>query len=225
MSSPQRPRTRGAGRARRSGTARAMSHLPMPIAVPSLDEIASDPALTRTLSPEARAAALVRCASVLAALAAPPESRESSTDSNASLAVLTTKRLAEMWQMPEAKIRELCRLGTLPARKLGPKEWVIAADALRRWLPAAPLAKPISLGLSSSHDPERASQPPQAARPYSVEVRRPTGRPQDHGRQMGGGDEGDERHDRTATADHRAAGTTGARTASGDDSPSKGALT
>ena len=38
-------------------------------AVPTLDAIAAAPALAQTLPPEARSAALVRCASVLAALA------------------------------------------------------------------------------------------------------------------------------------------------------------
>src|SRR5437899_2286176 len=57
------------------------------------------------------------------------------SDSSDSFAVLTTRHLAKIWRMPEPKIRELCRTGALPARKLGPKEWVIAASALRDWLP------------------------------------------------------------------------------------------
>jgi hypothetical protein len=198
-------------------------------AVPSLDAVAADPTLAAGLAPAARQVLMLKAAAVIAACAAPPQGRESPPDSHGSLAILTTRHLAEIWKMPEAKIRDLCRAGTLPARKLGSKEWVIAADALRDWLPKAPLAKQVSPGLSSSYDPGRGSQAPQAAQPYTVEIRRPARRPQDHSRQVGGRDEGDERHDGAATAHHRAAGTAGARTAtpsaSGDDSPSKGALT
>ena len=142
-----------------------------------------------------------------------------------TLDVLTTKQVADMWQMPEAKIRELCRSGDLPARKLGATKWVIGADALREWLPKSPVANGISPRLSLPHDPERGSGPSQAPRPYSVVIRRPARRPQDHGRQVGGGHERPERHDGQAATHHREAGTEGARTASGDDSPSKGALT
>jgi helix-turn-helix protein len=169
----------------------------------TLDEIAADPAMARKLTPDARAAALMRCASVLAALAAAPVDMDASSESNGSLAVLTTKHLAEMWQMPEAKIRELCRTGSLPARKLGPKEWVICADALRDWLPRAPIAKDVSLRLSPSHESGRRSQTPHAAAPYTVVVRRSAGRSQN----QGGRDKGHERDDGTTIADHRAAAT------------------
>src|SRR5262249_40374471 len=105
-------------------------------------------------------------------------------NSDVSLDVVTTKALAERWRMPEAKIRDLCRTGCLPAKKLGPKEWVISVAGLRAWLPRA-LAEQVSPGLISPRDPGRGSQAPQAARPYTVEVRRPARRPQNHGRQVG----------------------------------------
>jgi hypothetical protein len=48
-----------------------------------------------------------------------------------AVAVLTPARLAELWSMPAAKIRDLCRSGRIPARKLGNKEWVVPVAALR----------------------------------------------------------------------------------------------
>jgi Helix-turn-helix domain len=128
--------------------------------------------------------------------------------------ILTTKRLADLWGMPEAKIRALCRAGHLPARKLGPKEWVIPTDALRAWLVTTPLAKDVSPGLTSPpHDTGRGPPAPQATRPYTVVVRRPAGDPQDHGGEVGGGHEGDERHDGAVAPRARHAGRKGAHSA------------
>lgn len=49
------------------------------------------------------------------------------------LGVLTIGGLAKLWGMKDAKIRELCRTGRIPARKLGTKEWVVPIEALREW--------------------------------------------------------------------------------------------
>jgi hypothetical protein len=194
-------------------------------AVPTLDALALNPTLAIDLTADVRHALTLKVAAVLVALAVPASEHAASSEPPERLGILTTKHLGALWRMPEAKIRELCRAGTLPARKLGPKEWVIAADALRDWLPRAPLVKQVSPGLSSPRDPERGSQAPQVARPYSVIVRPPARRPQNHGGQVGSGDEGAERHDRAVVTHHRAAGTAGTRAALGDDSRSKGALT
>jgi len=218
---------------RRDATGTALGHEHDASAVPPLDEIAARPELARTLTSDARAAVLALCASVLAALAAPPkpgaDAGQRVRDGDSRVGVLTTKQLAQLWQMPESKIRELCRSGTLPARKLGAKEWIIVADALRAWLPNAPLADGVSPGLLSPHDPGRGSPAPSAARPYAIEVRRPARRPQDHGREVGGRDEGHERYDVATPARSVAAGSAGARSAasppSRDDSPTKGAVT
>ena len=132
--------------------------------------------------------------------------------------VITTKHLAALWRMPEAKIRDLCRTGRLPAKKLGSKEWLISVAALREWMPKAMLAREVNLGLSSSYDLRRAPKTPQAARPYSVEVRRPAGHPQGLARSDGGGEARHERLDqapagparRTRAARGRGAGAEGA---------------
>src|SRR5258706_9011355 len=62
-----------------------------------------------------------------------------SRDGSAEIGVLTPARLAELWSMPAAKIRELCRTGRIPARKLGPKEWVVPVAALREWARRNPI--------------------------------------------------------------------------------------
>ena len=196
----------------------------MNTATVTLEALAAQPAVARTLTAEARAAALTQCAAVLAALAALPggQHKPARRDDAAGLEVLTTKALARLWRMPESKIRDLCRTGALPARKLGSKEWVISAAALRDWLPGAGVAGQCSPGLQLLHEPERSPRPPQATRPYAVEVRRPAGRAPSHDRGLGGGGQVDERHDGAPAPSPRAAGRAGARTAaaaSADDSP------
>src|SRR5438876_1735786 len=116
----------------------------------SLDEIARDPAKGASLPAITRAGLLAQCAVVMAALAA---SMVASKDvhkpaPDVSLDVVTTKQLAEIWLMPEAKIRDLCRTGRLPAKKLGNKEWLISVAGLRELL-KAPIANQVSPGLSS----------------------------------------------------------------------------
>src|SRR5205814_2508643 len=66
----------------------------------TLEALAAQPAVARTLTPEARAAALAECAAVLAALAAVPGGqaphRPSDGDGTARLDILTTKALAPL---------------------------------------------------------------------------------------------------------------------------------
>jgi len=189
---------------------------------PTLDDLANDPTRAAELSHARVLEQLARGAVAQAALVtrlAALQHEAGTLDERTR--IFTKDELAARLEMPEARIRELCRAGRLPgARKLG-KKWVI--PILDTSLDSAD-----SPGLTSAHDPGRGSQPPQAARPYPSGVRRPAGRAQDHRREMGGWDEGHERHDQAAAADPRAAGRPGARNAaatSGDDASSKGALT
>lgn len=176
-------------------------------AAPGLDEIAAHPERACELSREARAALLTRTAALLAALAAAETASSGATKvPDAGLddvAVLSTKELAGLWRMPEAKIRGLCRTGRLPAKKLGSKEWIIRVAALRECLPKIPLVENDNLRLSSYCDAGRAPQAPQAAPPYTVEVRRPTGHPQSLARANGGGDARNERDDQAPAAPAR----------------------
>jgi hypothetical protein len=47
-----------------------------------------------------------------------------------AVAVLTPARLAELWSMPAAKVREPCRTGRIPAKKLGNEERAVPLTAL-----------------------------------------------------------------------------------------------
>jgi Helix-turn-helix domain len=102
------------------------------------------------------------------------------------IGVLSPAKLAELWGMPVAKVRELCRAGLIPARKLGPKEWVVPVAALRAWATTG-LDKACTATLQSTHEttPGQAAPPP--ARPYRVEVRRPLGRAPGHRPKVGSG--------------------------------------
>lgn len=87
-----------------------------------------------------------------------------------AVAVLTPARLADLWSMPAAKIRELCRTGRIPAKKLGNKEWVVPVAALREWA-----RQGIVDGAGLRHNADHVSQREAAAkvRPHTVVVRRP----------------------------------------------------
>ena len=185
---------------------------------PTLDIIAADPTKAAALPATMRAVLLAQCAAVVAALAAPMLAAEAvrRSASDFDLGVMTTKQLAETWEMPEAKIRELCRTGLLPAKKLGAKEWVIGMAALRDWLPNIPLASDDSVTLSSRRDPRRGSQAASAARPFTVEVRRAPRRPQGQRRQVGSRVDGYER-DNGLSAPRAGAAGNGRRPAAADE--------
>lgn len=113
------------------------------------------------------------------------------------VSILTTKQLADMWGMAEAKLRALCRTGRLPAMKLGGKEWVISVAALREQVNRG-LALAGNVTLPSFREGERRATHPPTARPYTVAVRRPTRRSREDGHPVGIGNSGDERHDAAA---------------------------
>jgi excisionase family DNA binding protein len=107
-------------------------------------------------------------------------------DGSADIGMLTTARLAELWGMPAAKIRELCRAGRIPARKLG-KEWVVPVAALREWARRNPLEQAVVSRYNDSHEAHRGQGAAPQARPHRVEVRRPPGRAPGHGPKVGDG--------------------------------------
>lgn len=102
------------------------------------------------------------------------------------VAVLTPATLGALWGMTPSKIRDLCRTARIPARKLGPKEWIIPVAALKRWARQNPLAPQVTAGYTGPRDtrPGQAAAP--QARPYRVEVRRPDRLPSRHAAKMGG---------------------------------------
>jgi hypothetical protein len=85
------------------------------------------------------------------------------------VAVLTPARLAALWSMPAAKIRELCRTGRIPAKKLGTKEWVVPVAALREWVRQG-IVDEAGPRHNADHVGQRGSAAP--VRPHTVEVRR-----------------------------------------------------
>lgn len=113
---------------------------------------------------------------------------------DADVSILTTKRLAALWGMTEAKIRDLCRTGRLPAAKLGAKEWVVSVAGLRDLLPKTSLATSASEALLLTRDTGRTPEITPSARPFTVEIRRPAGRAHGDGREVGGGNAGHEQH-------------------------------
>jgi hypothetical protein len=99
--------------------------------------------------------------------------------------VLTVDRLAKLWGMKPGKVRELCRTGQLPARKLG-REWVVPLALLAMWVKKPPLAEQVTGGYNDSHEPDAGQSAPPRARPYRVEVRRLGRRASGHGQAVGG---------------------------------------
>lgn len=87
-----------------------------------------------------------------------------------AVAVLTPARLAELWSMPAGKIRELCRTGRIPARKLGNKEWVVPVAALREWAGQG-IVDTAGPRHNADHVAHRGAKA--QVRPHKVEVRRP----------------------------------------------------
>jgi len=90
----------------------------------------------------------------------------------ADTAVLTVNRLAELWGMKAAKVRELCRTGHIPARKLGKKEWVVPVGALRVWARENPVAECVPRNYSPADATRRDQGPAGAPGAYRVKVRR-----------------------------------------------------
>jgi hypothetical protein len=105
-----------------------------PVAVPTLPDRQADPSALDRLPLDA----LVALGRQLRVLAADLEQEVTALlvagfqgdGGLGAVSVLTPARLAELWGMPVAKIRELCRSGRIPARKLGNKEWVVPVAAL-----------------------------------------------------------------------------------------------
>jgi hypothetical protein len=145
-----------------------------PMAAPTLAELQVDPSLLNALPVDALvalgfevrmlAAEIER--SVTTRLLAGPGRDAYSGD----VGVLTTGRLATLWGMKNAKIRELCRAGRIPARKLGTKEWVVPLEGLREWARQALVDGP-----GARHNADHVSPRSGAGRGrrHAVEVRRP----------------------------------------------------
>lgn len=143
--------------------------------VPTLVELQADPSALERLPLDA----LVALRRQLSMLAADVEQEVTArlvagSDGDGGLgavAVLTPARLAELWSMPATKIRELCRTGRIPAKKLGSKEWVVPIAALREWAQQGIVD---AAGLRHNGDHVRHRGAAVQVRPHTVQLRRPT---------------------------------------------------
>jgi hypothetical protein len=124
----------------------------------------------------------------------------------ADTGVLTVNRLAEPWGMKAAKVRELCRTGRVPARKLGKKEWVVPVGALRVWAQENHVAQCGPRNYIPGDATGRDQSLPEVPGAYRVEVRRGRGVLTRDGQTLRGRPEGSERG-------------TGAPHAAGDGTP------
>jgi hypothetical protein len=85
--------------------------------------------------------------------------------STLDLRVFTPESLAASWGEPwtPARVRRLCREGHIPARKAGPKNWLIPAVGLADWArdiatqpqPVAPAPSPAKTALPMISLPRR----------------------------------------------------------------------
>jgi hypothetical protein len=144
---------------------------PGPVAVPTLAELQADPSALARLPLDA----LVALRRQLRVLAADMDEEVTARllagfqgDCGLdAVAVLTPARLGELWSMPAAKIRELCRTGRIPARKLGSKEWVVPVAALREWARQGIVDR-----AGPRHNTDHVA-PKVLVPPHTVQVRRP----------------------------------------------------
>lgn len=148
---------------------------PLAPSIPTLDDVANDPARAAMLPPVARAALLGRCAAVLAALsaasftAAPP----SEPITPAGKVWLTVPEVAERLSLAPSYVYELARRGDLPSVRRG-KYVRIPADGLAQW--SARLALPLTSARYAAYHPHherrRASQDPKAVGADTASLRR-----------------------------------------------------
>ncbi|MFQ5932943.1 MAG: helix-turn-helix domain-containing protein, partial [Nitrospiraceae bacterium] len=110
--------------------------------MPSLGQLADDPARAAALSPEAATALLARCAVVQSALVTRLVSAPIRQNGYVAAAAegdpldevrhLNTRQVAKLFHLEEAYVQQLCRTHKIPARKVG-KYWRIPVAALREW--------------------------------------------------------------------------------------------
>jgi len=119
--------------------------------------------------------------------------------------VLTIDRLADLWGMKPAKVRELCRTGRIPALKLGRKEWAIPIAELRELVRKSRVAEEVPGGYTAIDATDRSQGHQKTPGAYRVEVRRARGLPSNDRPAVGGGTETPERDRRAPHAATRPA--------------------
>src|SRR5713226_5925853 len=159
---------------------RPLAPVPTLVEVSTLSAAAVAAALARLHAEQAQLAALEGAlVDRLLALQAQPEP--------AADELLDMPTVARLLGIPESRARELGRRGELPTTRIG--KYVRASRAaVETFMADKGLDRPGSRTLpSSQHASRRGQAPPQAARPYPVEVRRAgRGAPRDR-QEVGGG--------------------------------------
>jgi hypothetical protein len=178
-----------------------LAHLP--VAVPDLAAVVADPAVLVRLPADVLIAlrAQLQHLDVEIALAVDRTRLQPTQDRQPDdIMILTPAKLAAFWGMSSAKVRELCRARLIPARKMGPKEWLIPVAALREWARENPLAAQVTGGYNGSYETPGGQAAPPKPRPYRIEVRRPTRLPSRHAAKMGGRAQADQSDGREVSA-------------------------
>ncbi len=159
----------------------------MSVPLPSLDALAADPAASATLTGEQRRTLVLRCATVLAALAAVPagdaEAAARPPANEPPQQLLTVPAAAARLHLAPSYVYELIRRGQLAAVRIGPRYVRVSPEAVAAFV--APVDGTISSVLSNGHDRSRGASTPRAARPHTDRPRRPRLRPSDHGFAVG----------------------------------------
>jgi len=157
---------------------------PRVVAVPTLDELASDPTKADALPPQTTVALLSRCTTAQAALMARLVGAAATNGRTLALApadtearLLTVPKAAERLGIPPSYLYELIRLGRVPATKIGPKyvrlHPITVAEIQQRGLDDT-----LSQQYSPSRDRQGASSA--APGPDASGVRRSARRPREH---------------------------------------------
>ncbi len=161
---------------------------------PDLARLLEDPARAADLSDEQARKVLVRISALLTALSA---RTGTAADENGrpeapaeALQLLGVPRVAELLDLPKARIYELIRQGELPAARVGAKNVRVPYAALREWVARRQdkgVDTAISNMLTSSHDGLRGTPNPRTARAHAAPIRRAGRRSLRDGKPLGAG--------------------------------------
>lgn len=130
----------------------------------SLDALVATPTLALQLAPEQRATLLVRCASVLAALAVPTDQPEAPRAVAVGASWLTVPEVAERLNLAVSYVYQLARRGDLPSVRQG-KYVRIPATGLHEWMTKlGQLDGSVSTVLSVRCERRRGAEAPKSRR-------------------------------------------------------------
>lgn len=147
--------------------------------LPTLDQLAADPARVRDLPPEVARDLLPRIIGLQTALLAQTLSPSASGDGQPEvpaedLQLLKASEVASLLDLPKARVYELIRHGQLPAVRVGEKHVRVPRTSLREWIAQHQekgVDTQVSQMLTSPHEGFRDSPNPTTARAHAASVR------------------------------------------------------